>query len=151
MRSVTQFIPSSLETSTPPLEGAYVCAPANHVAHGHARPVWASNGGRARTRPSAVHAPLPASPLGRTRPSTVCALGRARPYFRACPYYRPHPTTIRAHTVCALGRACPTRRARPPCAPIEAIHALPRTHLFNISSSKLLFILPLGHPGLQLS
>jgi hypothetical protein len=55
----TPFIPSSLETCGPPLEGTYVCAPTNHVARGRARPVRASNGGHARTRPSTGRAPLP--------------------------------------------------------------------------------------------
>jgi hypothetical protein len=112
MRKVTQFIPSSLETCGPSLEGAYVCTPANHVARGCVRPVCISNGGRARTRPVAMRAPLPCSPLGcirpyerarplhRAHPSTVCALGRgrpccrARPCYCACPYYRACPNTI---------------------------------------------------------
>jgi hypothetical protein len=140
MRTVTPFIPSSLETCAPPLEGAYVCAPTNHVARGRPRPVCASNGGRARTRPSIGRAPLPWSPLGggrpyaRTRPFTVCALGRVR------------PTAVRA----PRGVCVPTFAPHEMCAPMEAVRTLPRTHLLSISSSKLLFILPLGHPGLQL-
>jgi hypothetical protein len=145
MRRVIPFIPSSLETCAPPFEGAYVCAPTNHVVRGRAHPVCASNGGRARTRPSAGHAPLLWSPLS-----------RGRPYARARPF-----TMGALGCVCLMAirapRSRPTRRLRSPpfaphetCTPIEAVRALLRARLLSISSSKLLFILPLGHLGLQL-
>jgi hypothetical protein len=88
MRRVTPFIPSSLETCAPPLEGAYVRTPTTHVARGHARPVRTSNGVRA-PRPSAPHEPPrlrpPSAPPRRSRPPLraprdVCAHGsRSRP------------------------------------------------------------------------
>jgi hypothetical protein len=120
MRRVTQFIPSLLEMCAPPLEDAYVCTPANHMARGRACPVCASNGRRARTRPSAMRASLPCLPLGRmqpykrARPSIVCALGRRRPCCRARLYCRARPTIVRAP------RDVHTLRARPtPCMPLQ--------------------------------
>jgi hypothetical protein len=114
MRRVTPFIPSSLETCTPPLEGAYVCAPTNHVAHGRARPVRASNGGRTHMRPSTGHALLLWSPLSRgrpyahVRPFIVCALDCGRP----------RPCT--PHEAFASPRLHPMRHSHPPFAPPEA-------------------------------
>jgi hypothetical protein len=97
-RRVTPFIPSSHETCAPPLEGAYVCAPTNHVARGRARPICASKGGRARTRPSTGHAPLLWSPLGRGRPYA----------YTHAPLHHMRPRPCAPH-----GRSCPTRRSRP--------------------------------------
>jgi hypothetical protein len=161
MKRVTPFIPSSLETCAPPLEDAYVCTPANHVAHGRARPVCASNGGRACTRPSAGRALLPWSPLGHgrpyahVRPFTVGPLGRARPTAVRTPRGVRAPL-FAPHEAFALPVRTPRGICAPPfaphetCTPMEAVRTLPRACLLSISSSKLLFILPLGHPGLQL-
>jgi hypothetical protein len=120
MKRVTPFIPSSLEMCVPPLEGVYVRAPTSHVACGHARPVRASNGGRACRRPSAMGAlgrahPTAHTPHGPTRPTRptavhaptfappVCAPEAFAPPLRA-------PQDVRAHG----SRSRPTA-----CAPLE--------------------------------
>jgi hypothetical protein len=129
---------------------------------------------RARRRPVAVVAPWPWAPLavrapqsfaphGPTCPTAVCAPTLATPCAPrpTCPT-RPHVHTSTHPHVCAprpFAPHAPPRlrpRPRPPfpphktCAPMEAVRALPRARFLSISLSKLLFILPLGHPGLQL-
>jgi hypothetical protein len=144
MKRITPLIPSSLETCVPPLEGMYVCTPANHVARGRAHPVRASNGGRARMHPSAGHSPLPWSPLGRMR--SRLHRRRLRPCEPHKAFTPPPPPRSRPPR-----RSSPMRRAHPwkPFAPYR-VRTLPRARLLSISSSKLFFIQPLGHPGLQL-
>jgi hypothetical protein len=102
MRRVTPFIPSSLETCAPPLEGAYVRAPTNHVARGHTRPIRASNRGCARMYPVAVVAPR------LWAPSAVCAPRPTRPT---------RPTAVRAPRPFAPPRSRPMWRLRPPSTP----------------------------------
>jgi hypothetical protein len=188
MRRVTPFIPSSFETCAPPLEGAYVRAPTNHVAAAVRAPYTPPTGG------AHVGAPLPWSPLGRGRPRPYVPHAPPRPFTppRSRPHAphgplaprvpRPHgptfvppraPRAPRPHA-CSHPHVCaprplaphvpprprppstPPKRSRPPfvphetCAPMEAVRALLRVRLLSISSSKLLFILPLRHPGLQL-
>jgi hypothetical protein len=122
MRRVTQFIPSSLETCVPPLEGPYVCAPDNHMARGRVRPVRASNGGGAH-----VCAPQPYPPHCHGLPSAARACPSAA---RAPPPCAPSamctPTAVRATLSLASHEACapPIRahgsRSRPTlCAPLQ--------------------------------
>jgi hypothetical protein len=145
MRRVTPFILSSLETCAPPLEGAYVCAPANAAVRAsyappmggvHVRAPWLG-APLCRGRPLAACTPSPCAPSAVRTPQGVRAPVRA-------------PRGVRAPQDMRAPRSRPKRRACPPCAPMEAIRALPRARLLSISSSKLLFILPLGHLGLQL-
>jgi hypothetical protein len=125
MKRVTQFIPSSLETCAPPVEGTYVCAPANHVARGRVRPVYASNGGRARMCPSAVHAMLLCSPLRCARPYERAPFRRTRPYECARPFAtRALPPCVPSAVGTLLPytlhyRSCHTRCVHPPFVPHE--------------------------------
>jgi hypothetical protein len=140
MRRVTPFIPSSLETCAPPLEGAYVCAPANHVVRGRACPVGAFLGAHmyaplGRARPIAVVAPRPRAtlrmrtPLYRVRPRPCAPLLLCASHYHSCPTRRLYPPFV-PHETCSPPIRVPqdmhTPRARPwkpfapsPCTPLE--------------------------------
>jgi hypothetical protein len=134
----------------PPMGGTHVCA---------LRP----GAPRCRGRPSASRDPThacvplhyvrhwPCVPLHRVRPRPCTPLLPCAPYYHSRPtrHLRPPPprsSPTRYSPPCLL----PMRHARLPCALMEAVCTLPRARFLSISSSKLMFILPLGHPGLQL-
>jgi hypothetical protein len=144
------YIGPSLEPCAPPIRapmmGAHVCAHATHVA-GAAATI---RGARVRaTWPSAPpeRGPaLPRVPLGRARPLLRARLwGRARP---ACD--PPLPCAPRVRTPVAV--RAPHVRPSLPCAPhVRAFLTHPRPYrvrLPSINPTNLLFIPPLGHPGL---
>jgi hypothetical protein len=99
--------------------------------------------------------PRPWTPLLLCVPLLPCVPHyRSYPTRCSCPSFAPHETfvpSVGAPRGVRAPHSRPTRRTCPPCAPIEAVRVLPHARLFGIISSKLLFILPLRHPGLQLS
>jgi hypothetical protein len=97
---------------------------------------------RCRARPSAAYDPTNARAPSTVRIPPLCA-----PSAVGAPVAVRALATVRAPTIVLAPIPFVPHEA---CAPIKAVRALPRTRLFSISSSKLLFILPLGHLGLQL-